>query len=633
MSVPTPAIVQAMQRASALLQAGNFPLARATLEQIVQTAPRFVEAHRLLAGALQALGDVAGAERTLRNAVAIEPRWAPAQAALGELLANSGRADVAERPLRLALASGQSYPRAALVLARLLNDANRSAEVLEVTAPFAAAVQADFDLLTQRATALAALGRHDEAIALYRRIVVALPNHAGAELNLAAALDVAGRHGEAESAARRAIGRGANTPEAQHLHARTLIASNHFDEAEAAWREALRQRPTFADAQQNLAQLIWMRSGDVAAASALLDATLRTHPDDEALHTIKATLLDGAGDAQAAHAWLADRARRPGASLGLLLGAGQAALKFDAQLAHEHARRAVQTAPTHALANRLLTEALLGTGALHDAQQRVEQLLRATPDDQYLIALQTTAWRLLGDPRYAEFCDYARMARGWIIDTPPGWSDLAGYLRDLAASLNRLHALHTHPLHQSLRHGSQTAQDLQRSDDPPIRAFFQAIDGPIRRHIETIGSGIDQDGADPLRRRNTDTYRIKGIWSVRLRAQGYHTNHVHPEGWLSSACYIELPQTMLSDDSSAKSARKDGRFLTSAITDERRNDGWLKFGEPGIATSPQLAPEYFIRPEPGLLALFPSYFWHGTVPFDGNDARLTIAFDLVPGSK
>ncbi len=608
---PPPQLIQAMQRASALLQAGNFLLARATLEQVVQTAPRFVEAHRLLAGALLALGDVAGAERTLRNAVAIDPRWAPAQAALGELLANDGRAPEAERPLRLALASGQNYPRAAFVLARLLNEANRPAEVLDVTARFVDAAQADPDLLSQRAAALAALDRHDEAIALYRRIVAALPNHADAELNLAAALEATGLHRDAESAARRAIGKGANTPEAHHVHARALIAANRFDEAETAWREALRQRPTFADAQQNLAQLIWMRSGDVAVASEVLDATLRTHPDDDALHAIKAALLDGAGNAQAAHAWLADRARRPGADIDVLLGATRSALKFDARLAHEHASRAVQAAPAHALANRLFAETLIGIGAADEAQQLVERLLRATPDDQHLIALQATAWRLLGDPRYAGICAYAQMARSWIIDTPPGWSDLASYLRDLAASLHRLHALHTHPLYQSLRHGSQTTQNLQRSDDPAIRAFFHAIDGPIRRHIETIGSG-----GDPLRRRNTGNYRIKGIWSVRLRGQGYHTNHVHPEGWLSSACYIELP----------------GAILNSANTSGGDRPGWLKFGEPGITTTPALAAEHFIRPEPGLLALFPSYFWHGTVPFDGNDTRLTIAFDLLPAS-
>jgi len=31
-----------------------------------------------------------------------------------------------------------------------------------------------------------------------------------------------------------------------------------------------------------------------------------------------------------------------------------------------------------------------------------------------------------------------------------------------------------------------------------------------------------------------------------------------------------------------------------------------------------------------ILVLFPSYTWHGTVPFHDKAARTTIAFDVVP---
>jgi hypothetical protein len=84
---------------------------------------------------------------------------------------------------------------------------------------------------------------------------------------------------------------------------------------------------------------------------------------------------------------------------------------------------------------------------------------------------------------------------------------------------------------------------------------------------------------------------------------------VHPRGWISSACYIELP------DSTA---------------DLRSEEGVLTFGEPGIVTTPLLAAEYSVRPREGMLVLFPSYFWHGTVPFHSQQARLTVAFDAVP---
>jgi hypothetical protein len=40
-----------------------------------------------------------------------------------------------------------------------------------------------------------------------------------------------------------------------------------------------------------------------------------------------------------------------------------------------------------------------------------------------------------------------------------------------------------------------------------------------------------------------------------------------------------------------------------------------------------------VRPEEGVLVLFPSYFWHGTVPFRSSEARLTVAFDAVPDQR
>jgi hypothetical protein len=36
-----------------------------------------------------------------------------------------------------------------------------------------------------------------------------------------------------------------------------------------------------------------------------------------------------------------------------------------------------------------------------------------------------------------------------------------------------------------------------------------------------------------------------------------------------------------------------------------------------------------VAPLPGKLVLFPSYFWHGTLPFTSAAPRLTVAFDAV----
>ena len=242
-------------------------------------------------------------------------------------------------------------------------------------------------------------------------------------------------------------------------------------------------------------------------------------------------------------------------------------------------------------------------------QATIEALRALDPLNQHVLAHQATAWRMLGDARYQRLYDYDAFVRPYRLEAPQGWATLEAYLVDLARALNGLHTLKTHPVGQSLRGGSQTAASLAQSDDPAIRAFFDAIDAPIRAYMAALGQGDD-----PLRARNTGRYRIKGSWSVRLRPQGFHADHIHSDGWLSSACHIELP----------KAVQRHGQGQGQA----RGREGWLRFGAPpGL---PQLEAQHHVQPQPGTLVLFPSYMWHGTQPFGGEASRLTLAFDVVP---
>jgi tetratricopeptide (TPR) repeat protein len=405
--------------------------------------------------------------------------------------------------------------------------------------------------------------------------------------------------------AQQVLTRGHRSAALLNTYARSLIAQGALERAEEALRECLALEPRLADAHNHLAQVIWVRSGDLAQATAELDGALQTFATDEALWATKAAILQGGGDARAAYDCLAPLAMRAHAPPAMLLRAGLAALEFDANKALELAERALGIVPTNAAARKLLAAAQLGVGDARAGLAECERLLVSTPDDQYLIALQTTAWRLLDDARYTQLCDYRNLVVPRQLEPPAPWRDLPAFLADLTVSLNRLHDPQGHALlFQSLRSGTETTQDLSRSTDPAIQALFAAFASPIRRYLEHIGHG-----SDALRRRNQGRWRFSGAWSVRLHSSGYHANHTHPRGWISSACYIELPDCMSND---------------------RSEEGVLTFGEPGIATTPKLGAEYSVRPQVGLLVLFPAYFWHGTVPFRSNQARLTVAFDAVP---
>lgn len=449
---------------------------------------------------------------------------------------------------------------------------------------------------------LVAAERHDEALAVRIAQAEAEPGVAAHQHNVAARLGDMGRAAEAEAAARRAFALGGDAPETWLVLARALQGQDRHDEAEAAFAEALKRRPDYLDALVDQSQLIWMRTGDAERARAPLTAAIARSPDRPDLYAARAKLDRFAGASpQTIHR---DLTASPVAAHPVVeLAAAHAAMGFDRDRALAHARAAVTQMPGNPAAAQQLVEIHLARNEPAEALAILDPLLAQRPTDQQAIAFRHTAWRLAGDPRAMTPADYAAVVAGHLIDTPPGWATLEAYLADLARALAPLHGLTEHPVGQSLRHGTQTSVDLRHSQDPAIRAFFTAIDGPIRRHMTLLGQG-----SDPLRSRNTGDYRLAGCWSVRLRPGGFHTPHFHSKGWLSSACHIVLP----------------------SVVEGEGKEGWLAFGAPAFDGVQPLPPDHYEKPRPGRLVLFPSYMWHGTVPFSGTESRLTIAFDVVP---
>jgi len=92
-----------------------------------------------------------------------------------------------------------------------------------------------------------------------------------------------------------------------------------------------------------------------------------------------------------------------------------------------------------------------------------------------------------------------------------------------------------------------------------------------------------------------------------MRGQGFHTNHLHPEGWISSCYYVTVPKE---------------------TDNQQTHNGWIKFGEPSLQLPLKNPVRRAVQPVPGRLVLFPSYMWHGTVPLEAASPRTTIAFDV-----
>lgn len=384
--------------------------------------------------------------------------------------------------------------------------------------------------------------------------------------------------------------------------ARALRFAGQEAEAEARVTAGLARSPLDVPLHRLLAEIRW-HAGDGARCVARIERAIEQHPEALQLRLVAADLLRAANAPAEALRMLEEGLRRaPGAaafetSIGVLLGDLGRPREALAYL-----RSAVAKLPGSAQMLRNLLPASLAAGEPADALRIADALLAAAPDDQQLIAYRGAALRLLGDPAHESLVDYARLVRAYRLAPPPGYADIAAFNAALARQLDELHRAGQRPLTQSIRGGIQTSRNLP-ARNPVIREFLAALDAPLRDYVR----GLDPARAHPTDRRARGGCRIAASWSVRLDPGGFHTSHVHPQGWISSAYYVEVPEDVAGDERA----------------------GWLAFGEVTPA-APGCGAQHFVRPEPGMLVLFPSFFWHGTVPFTRGARRLTAAFDVVP---
>ncbi|HVO47837.1 MAG TPA: putative 2OG-Fe(II) oxygenase [Steroidobacteraceae bacterium] len=446
-------------------------------------------------------------------------------------------------------------------------------------------------------------GRLSDAESAYRRAIALAPNDVYALHALGALLSQMERAEEALAVLNRAQSLGLHARELHINRGRALLQLYHPEEAERDYERAVAIEPRDPIAQSSLAQLRYMR-GDPAFARDMAAAVM-ANPADTGLHLALGDLLRRAGNLPGAESVLRAVIRSQGPIPELR--AALAAVLHEAGRLKEAEIEALEASvarPQDVGILESLISIMLGRGRPDEAMPLIRAQRRRVPHDQRWIAYEATAARLLQEPLYRQLYDYERLVKVYDLEPPPGWSSMARLNAAVAAKLRARHQFNTHPLDQSLRNGSQTARSLLTEPDPTIQALLSAFAAPIARYMASVGSGQDH----PISGRNRGGAAMKGCWSVELRRNGFHVNHVHPEGWISSAYYVAVPPDV--EDTQAKS-------------------GWIKFGEPGIPVAGASA-EYFVQPRPGRLVLFPSYMWHGTNAITGDETRLTVAFDAVP---
>jgi tetratricopeptide (TPR) repeat protein len=235
-----------------------------------------------------------------------------------------------------------------------------------------------------------------------------------------------------------------------------------------------------------------------------------------------------------------------------------------------------------------------------------EQALALAPYHQPSLATMSVGLRMVGDEREALLNGYDTLVQVFDLEPPPGFSSMESFNEELCAHLDSLHPPTREHLNQTLRTGTQTPGRLFGAGHELVDKVQLRINQAVGRYI----LGLREDHKHPFLSRRGRGFTYAGSWSSRLRDCGFHINHIHPKGWISSCYYAGVPD---------------------AVQDAAARQGWIKFGESGFDHLAERNPACrAVQPVPGRLVLFPSYMWHGTVPFRSPTPRTTIAFDVVP---
>ncbi len=418
----------------------------------------------------------------------------------------------------------------------------------------------------------------------------------------------AGRLREAERAYRSILDSQPHDPDALHLLGVLLIQIGEYEGAVEHIQRALEVDRDSAPFQSSLAQA-YFRLGKFAEAVETLERVLAQQPNSFKGFSDLGAVLQESGDLErAVDAYRHAIELNPGLAIAHFnLGT---AFKLLGRTADAIAcvEKAVTLEASHGDYLATLAGYYLEVDQPRAALESCQACLAVAPRNLTALTFMSIALDRLGDRKSRAFIvDFDRLIQQRRLMSPTGYTSVSQFNEALAKYVRAHPTLRTGPTNNATRFGKHT-ENLLVNPTGPIPALAALIDKAVGDYLQSY----PRDPTHPYLAHRPSGFEFM-MWSVVMDSQGHQLPHLHPNGWVSGVYYVELPEKM------------------HAATGEQ--DGWIEFGRPLRELTGSSEPVVkVVRPEEGMLVLFPSYFYHQTIPFESIEQRICIAFDAVPRS-
>ena len=506
------------------------------------------------------------------------------------------------------------------------------------------------------------IGKLEDSVGGYRKATALKPDYVEAHFNLGITLKELGRSEEAETSYKKAISIKPDYAEAHYYLGVTLYELRRLEEAETSYKKAIAIQPKYAEAHNNLG-ITLKEFGRLEEAETSYKKAISIKPEyAEAHYNLGVTLQELGRLEEAETSYKRAIAIKPDHAkahnnLGITL-------KDLGRLEEAEAsyKNAIAVKPDYVEAHGNLGNTLQELGRKEEAIKNYKKALVLNPDYQqvnYSLGVLLTerqqykqAAQLLKLSNFKNSQSYLLRCL-YFLNEQSRFDEHLNYLLQLGECNAMIGSLTSHaairygtvkqnlfcgdPLNYVLTSDLKKQHDFLNTFIKPVKTILNSNStrNRVQEHLingrQTSGNlfALESDLTDGIKKiihleidkyrnyfkdsqegliKNWPTHYSLHGWIVSMKNGGGIRPHMHEHGWISGTVYINVPP---------KSNADSGNLVVSV-----GDDDYLSGGDRNSKS--------IIDVVTGSLCLFPASLLHYSIPFESEEERIVLAFDVLP---
>ena len=437
-------------------------------------------------------------------------------------------------------------------------------------------------------------GRFDDAEKSAKSITQQFPNHQFSWKILGAVLKQTNRMSEALVASQKSVELSPQDAEAHYNLGNILKELGKLAEAEASYRKVIAVKPDFAKAHSNLAVTL-QEIGRLGEAEASYRQVIVLQPDFAEAHYNLGNTLKELGKLTEAEASLRQSiALKPGYSnahnnLGIMLYEIRQYKKAVEQFKLSEFRGS----------KGYLLRCFYQQDERSLFYEQLDYLISQGEANAMIGSLTSRSGIRYGIKRSNIF---ARDPLKYVLKTDLiEQCDFSSIFIKFAKTILNSDTV-SYKRQDHLTNGYQTAGNLFVQNSNLTDGLKKIIHSEIEKYRV-----LYQAGEEGFLRNWPSNYSLFG-WFVSMKSGGELAPHIHETGWISGVIYIHVPRKQNTDS---------GNLVVCIDEEKPTVDGGNN-------------PHKIIDVVTGSLVLFPASLMHYTLPFESEEERIVLAFDVLP---